>query len=91
MAKRQLTNSQLVVWTAVRDFKAENDGNSPTVMELADDSFLTKSTVQYHLDQLELRGYILRDTVRVRIFLCGGEYTPPETPQKFVVHGYELG
>lgn len=67
------------VYEALRRFKVENRGLSPTVRELC---VLTgtksTSTISYHLSRLEEKGLIVMGSTRARqIELPGEVYTPP--------------
>ena len=63
------------------EFKALNDGNSPTIREIADATWQSSSGVYYHLETLELHGAIKRigNKYERRIVVVGGQWSPPRT------------
>ena len=72
------------IFAAIIKFKTENDGNSPSLKQLGEMVGLaSKSTVHYHLRNLEQQGKIkLLDGKAKSIIVKGGKWTyEPETVQ----------
>ena len=62
-----LSPRQQEMLDAIVAYKAEHDGVSPTIRELMVAVDLNStSAVSYHLDRLERKGYIVRQTDRPR-------------------------
>ena len=62
-----LSSRQQEMLDAIVAYKAEHDGVSPTIRELMVAVDLNStSAVSYHLDRLERKGYIVRQTDRPR-------------------------
>lgn len=67
---------QFAVWEVIRDYKAANDGNSPTISEIMKRTGLCKTTIAAHLLKLSERGLVYRnDNDQLEI---GGVYLPPD-------------
>jgi DNA-binding MarR family transcriptional regulator len=69
------TTAQRVFSFVVR-YKEENDGVAPSYEEIVDACFISKSVVNYHLQQLEKKGFITRPDGRSprNIQVVGGKW-----------------
>ncbi len=76
MAMRKRGETLKLVLEAIARFKAENDGNSPTLANLSELTETSGMNVYKHLRKLEENGYIYR-TRSGRWGLTGGEYVAP--------------
>jgi len=71
------------VFQYVLAFKQANDGNAPSLREIADGCNLSRSAVQYHLTSLELANRIRIHKHRRRMIeIVGGQwdYRPDRDP-----------
>lgn len=69
-----LTDKQIEVLNFIIKYKSENNGNSPSVTEIAAAvGVASTSTVDFHLTKLERAGKITRDGVK-NIQVIGGEW-----------------
>ncbi len=67
------------VYAALVAFKAQNDGLSPTVLDLAGLTGLSESSIKYHLLRLANEGQIVR--VRQGYMIPGARWLPPVDEQ----------
>lgn len=77
---RTLTPAQQEVYEFICEYKAENDGISPTEQEIAEELHRSVSTARYLVLKLLTKGVIYRIDERRAIAVTGGTWTPPRAP-----------
>ncbi|HLJ25330.1 MAG TPA: winged helix-turn-helix transcriptional regulator [Candidatus Angelobacter sp.] len=60
------------IWEAIRKYKAEHDGNSPSERELAEIVGVSRGSIQYHLGKLIKAGRLERGYADRRAFRITG-------------------
>jgi len=73
------------VYEFIVAYKRQHDGNAPTMQEIGDACFLGKTTVFFHLQQLEKHGLIRRPEPKLgnrycqKIEIVGGHWNLKES------------
>lgn len=89
--KHRESPTREAIFLAICEFKEMHDGNSPPLEWLAQQVYLNRSTVMYHLIQLEREGRLSWNIHQRRaIEIAGAVWLPPTHPIARQLHASPL-